>query len=66
MNSNEHGNGVGQAVRAKEKAWDAVLGKTKRSGEGRGVYKLANSRAKVNPGCWRLPIRIHSTNAGQS
>ena len=58
-------NGVGQPARTKEKAWDALLGKTKRKGEGRGDYKLANSLAKVNPGSWRLLIRIHSTSAGQ-
>lgn len=65
MNSSTDGNGVGQPARAKEKAWDALLGKTKRKGEGRGDYKLANSLAKVNPGSWRLLIRIHSTSAGQ-
>lgn len=65
MNSSAHGNGVGQPARAKEKAWDALLRKTKRRGEGRGDYKLANSLAKVNPSSWRLLIRIHSTGAGQ-
>lgn len=58
-------NGVGQPARAKEKAWDALLGKTKRKGAGRGDDKLANGLAKVNPGSWRLLIRIHSTSAGQ-
>jgi hypothetical protein len=66
MNASEHGNGVGQPARAKEKAWDALPGKTKRRGEGRGAYKLANSLAKVNPGSWRLPIRIHSTRRAKS
>lgn len=65
MNSSADGNGVGQPARAKEKAWDALLGKTKGKGEGRGDYKLAKSLAKVNPGSWRLLIRIHSTSAGQ-
>lgn len=41
MNSSEHGNGVGQPTRAKERAWDTLPGNTKRRREGRGVYKLA-------------------------
>lgn len=67
MNCREQGNGVGQPARAKEKAWDALLlpGKTKKRGEGRGDEKLSNGLAKVNPGSWRLLIRIHSTNTGQ-
>lgn len=36
MNAKEQGNGVGQRARAKEKAWDVLLGKTKtRGGERR-------------------------------
>lgn len=35
MDSSTDGNGVGQPARAKEKARDALLGKTKRKGEGR-------------------------------
>lgn len=66
MNSSEHGNGVGQPARAKEKAWEALLGNTKRRGEGRGAYKLANSPAKVNPGSRRLPLRIHSIRRAKS
>lgn len=40
-------------------------GKDKEGRGGEGDYKLANSLAKVNPGSWRLLIRIHSTGAGQ-
>lgn len=56
MNSSEHGNGVGQPARAKEKAWEASPGNTKRRGEGRGAYKLANSPAKVNPAPGAFPF----------
>lgn len=66
MNSKEEGNGVEPPARVKEKAWDALLGKTKRSGERGGGEKLANSLAKVNPGSWRLLIRIHSTDTRQT
>lgn len=53
---------MGQPERAKEKAWDSLLRKTKRRGEGRGEHKLVSSLAKVNPSSWRLLIHIHSTH----
>lgn len=43
-----------------------MLEKTKRRGEGRGDCKLLNSLAKVNPGSWRLLLRIHSTTPAKS
>lgn len=60
------GMGWGSLQRLKERPGTAVLEKTKRRGEGRGDCKLLNSLAKVNPGSWRLLLRIHSTTPAKS